>query len=392
MKRTLLFLGLSLLLAATPFTGSVNAEGKSVPKPQGKEVIRKQIDREREKQVQYHIKEFKSLDKSARQSFLSDYNYPVQEQRLSLDSIDSEQYVENYFEDLLANAYIYTMDDNGYVYDKEGDVVNQLDLSEAAAPLDSKIATDTLSNNGLITTSVNLDSSINGYSSGAFARQVTTSGYKGIKTSFILPTDAYFNTPNSSIVGYLYNGIDVLSSSQLGGYKLEGGLQYSEDYDNYTAVIHPQGVTQNAIPEGYSTEPPRYVQGTSIISNLLYDTASSQFKYFVNGTIAGGANQYIYFYYSKSLTSTQLSALTVKRVVALAKDGYTGTNIGNVQVTYTGTTVTTTSGTPLDLTSAMLSSHYYNGITYGTADTPASAVTKAGGITTQKINVNTTGF
>lgn len=392
MKRTLLFLGLSLLLAATPFTGSVNAEGESAPTPQSKEVIRKQIDNEREKQVQYHIQEFKSLDKSARQSFLSDYNYPVQEQRLSLDSIDSEQYVESYFEDLLANAYIYTMDDNGYVYDKEGDVVNQLDLSEASRQ-DTEIAPDTLSETGISPAAVTVDTSINGSNTGAFARQVTTSGYKGIKTSFILPTDNYFNTPDSTVVGYLYNGIDVLSSSQLSGYKLEGGLQYSEEYDNYTAIIHPLGIPQNAIPQGYTTEPPRYAQGTPVISNLLYDTASAQFKYFVNGTNVNGVSQYIYFYYNdKTLTSTEISALTVKRVVALAKTGYAGTNIGNVQVTYTGTTVTTTSGSTVDLTSAMLSNHYYNGKTHGTADTPASAVTKAGGITTQKINVNTTGF
>ncbi|MDU4697847.1 MULTISPECIES: hypothetical protein [Paenibacillus] len=387
MRRSFLLVGFSLLLVSNSFLNLVKAEEN--PQPQSKAEIKKQIDVERQKQINYHIKEIESLKKGSEQlSYLSEYGFDTKNiktttnatyRNLDSDLSISEEITSDYFEELLENAYIFTMDENGYVYDREGEVVNKLDLKEEQATGTNSIM------------SASLDTSISGYNTGAFVRQTTKSGYKGIRTTFTLPTDTKFETPSSGVTGYLYNGIDVLSSSNV-GYKLEGGLQYSETYDNYSASIHPQGLSQNAIPEGYSSAPPRYAQDTAIVSNLLYDTSSSQFKYFVNGINVKGDSQYIYFYYSKSFTSNEIAALAVKRVTALAKAGYTGENIGKVEVKYDETAVTSNSGTTSSMTSSILSTHTYNGKTYGTSDTPSSAVTKSGEVSAQKIIVDTTNF
>ncbi|MHA0856907.1 hypothetical protein [Paenibacillus sp. CMAA1364] len=243
------------------------------------------------------------------------------------------------------------MDDNGFVYDKNGEVVNTLDLNQYPATSNKSIGIQAV------------DGTILGSNTGAFARQVTPVGYKGIRTTIALPS-----SPD--------------------GYKIEGGVQYSNANNNYTAIIRPKGLVKNAIPENTGgVLPARYLAGTSLISNLLYDATSSQFKYFVNGTTAGGS-QYIYFYYTKSLTSTEQSYMCVKRVTALAKENYTGTNIEKVTVTYSGTEVTQTNGTTANL--ATLSSHVYNGKTFGTSDTPASTITKSGSLPTQTIKIDTT--
>jgi hypothetical protein len=389
MKKSLILLCSSLLLVSGSFLNSVKAQ--ETPPPQKKAVIKKEIDAERQKQLNYHINEIIGLNEKSEQiAYLSQYGFDVKQIKTTSDVTYrspesdlpvSEDIVRGHFETLLENAYIYTMDDYGYVYDREGNVVNKLDLKQEQE-----------SNTTFSITSASLDSSINGFNTGAFVRQTTKSGYKGIRTTFTLPTDSKFETPSSSVAGYLYNGIDVLSSSYVSGYKLEGGLQYSETYDNYTASIHPQGLSQDVIPEGYSSAPPRYAQGTTIVSNLLYDTSSSQFKYFVNGTNVNGDSQYIYFYYSKPLSSSEIAALTVKRVTALAKTGYSGENIGLVEVKYDDTVVTSNSGTTSSMTSSILSNHTYNGKTYGTSDSPSSAVTKSGSIPAQKIIVDTTGY
>ncbi|MGX1830366.1 hypothetical protein ACWIE6_19115 [Paenibacillus taichungensis] len=282
------------------------------------------------------------------------------------------------------------MDDLGYVYDKEGDVVKKLELDLSAVSADSSALVE----QGAITPlAVAIDSTIAGSNTGAFVRQTTNSGYKAIRTAFILPTDPYFEVPSALVTGYLYNGLDVLSSAYPGtGFKVEDGLQYSETLDDYAASIRPIGFSQDFTPEGYSKPAPRYKAGTSIVSNLLYDTASSQVKYFVESTNINGASQYIYFYYSKSLSASELAALAVKRVTALAKEWWTGTNIGSVQVTYTSTTVTSNSGTTSNLTSSMLNAHKYNSKTHGTSDNPSTGITKSGNVDTKKIIINTTGF
>ncbi|MGF7048156.1 hypothetical protein J2T13_002663 [Paenibacillus sp. DS2015] len=387
-EKILSIIGLSCVLLLNPLTNlKVHAEVGLEPLLTKEEIV-KEMEVEREKQVEYHINEYKSLASENRQTYLMNYGLDdkVSLNRSADNSVDLNS-IENYFEDKLDKAYIYTMDDNGYVYNEEGDILEKLDLQE-----ETFLAEDNSNVSSITPQSVTLDSTINGYNSGAFVRQTTFTGYKGIKTTFLLPTDSYFETPNINVTGYLYNGLDVLSSTYPTGYKLEAGLQYSETSDNYSASIRPHGSTQIFKPEGYTVNAPRYKAGTSITSNLLYDTTSSKIKYFVDGTNINGVNQYIYFYYGKSFSSSEIASLCVKRVTALAKEGYTGTNIGNVQVTYTSTVVTSNSGSTSNLTSSMLNTHKYNGKTYGTSDNPSTGITKSGNLNTQKIIINTTGF
>ena len=149
---------------------------------------------------------------------------------------------------------------------------------------------------------------------------------------------------------------------------------------------------EHDLVESSSNKNSRYKAGSSIVSNLLYDTSSSQVKCFVDGTNVNNQSQYIYFYYTKVLTAKEQAALCVKRNTALAKTGWTGTKIGKVQVTYTSTSVTKLNGTTSNLTSSMLSTHRYNGKTFGTADNPSVGITKTGNVDTQKIIIDTTGY
>lgn len=392
MKKVLSSIALTSLLFSSLFSVSASAAEQLADGPLfSKEEVIKQIKIEKEKQVQYHIDEYLGLDSQERQSYLQEYNsdseLSASSFNVSLNNVEENQ-LEQVFEEKIDNAYIYTMDDLGYIYDKEGDVIEKLDLT-----VDS-VDTPALVEQSVITPfAVPVDSTISGGNTGAFVRQTTNSGYKAIRTAFILPTDPYFEVPLATATGYLYNGLDVLSSAYPGtGFKVEAGLQYSENLDDYAASIRPLGSSQMFVPENYTKAPPRYKAGTSIVSNLLYDNASSQVKYFVDGTNINGASQYIYFYYSKSLSASELAALAVKRVTAIAKEGWTGTNIGSVQVTYTSTTVTSNSGTTSNLTSSMLNAHKYNGKTHGTSDNPSTGITKSGNIDTQKIIINTTGF
>lgn len=175
---------------------------------------------------------------------------------------------------------------------------------------------------------------------------------------------------------------------------VEAGFQYSTQYQNYAASIRPLGQDPIHIPEGYTDVPPRYKNGTSTISNLLYDNVSSQFKYFVTGTNVNNVGQYIYFYYYKPLTSQNLQDMVVKRVAAIAKNSWTGTEIGELTVSYTGTEITKVSnGTTTDLTSSLLITHNYGGKIYGTADNVNStgSVTKtpsSGNIASQTITLD----
>ena len=206
MKKSLILLCSSLLLVSGSFLNSVKAQ--ETPPPQKKAVIKKEIDAERQKQLNYHINEIIGLNEKSEQiAYLSQYGFDVKQIKTTSDVTYrspesdlpvSEDIVRGHFETLLENAYIYTMDDYGYVYDREGNVVNKLDLKQEQE-----------SNTTFSITSASLDSSINGFNTGAFVRQTTKSGYKGIRTTFTLPTDSKFETPSSSVAGYLYNGIDV---------------------------------------------------------------------------------------------------------------------------------------------------------------------------------------
>lgn len=349
-------------------------------------------------QISYHVEEYLNLSKSSKVEYLQEYGITAKSSlrmsRVTQDTYLSENQVEKAFEDTLENAYIYTMDENGYVYDKEGDVINKIDLNIENSNQNAITNINNIKAQRLANTTI--DSSINGYNSGAFSRQVTGSGYSGIKTTLTLPTATNISVANSSVIGYLYNGIDTVPTGA-GGYKLEAGLQYSPATSGYTASIHPQNQSQNAVPDGpdanYSNTnlPKRYKPGTSITHNLIYDTSSSQFKYFVNGTNVNGTSQYIYFYYHKSLTSDQLNDMHVKRVAALAKEGYAGESIGKINLQYTDTQITNIAGTTVSLTSAKLDSLQKNGKIYGTADNPSGKITKtptSGNIASQSITIN----
>ncbi|MFT9370374.1 hypothetical protein [Paenibacillus polymyxa] len=378
MKKHLAIAGLALIIGMAPLT-SVKAEGSAVPLD--KEIVKQQIDKDRIDQVKFHLNELAHLNKTDESDYLSEFGIEVNKKSISAsESTYNNESVKDEFENLLDNAYIYTMDDNGFVYDKNGEVVNKVDINEQE-----------LDNSDSISLQAYVDPTIGGSDTGAFARQVTSTGYKGIRTSFVLPSSPAINTPNS-VSGYLYNGIDVLSSLYPDGYKIEGGVQYSQAKNDYQAIIRPKGLTQNPIPDGYSSAAPRYKAGTSIISNILYDTTTSKFKYFVNGTNVNGVNQYILFTYGKSLSNSEISNLAVKRVTALAKNDYSGGNIGKVTVNYSSTEVTRLDGTTTQMTQGMLSSHNFGGKIHGTSDTPSGAVSKSGSVSSQTVSVNTVGF
>lgn len=378
MKKHLAIAGLALIIGMAPLT-SVKAEGSAVPLD--KEIVKQQIDKDRIDQVKFHLNELAHLNKTDESDYLSEFGIEVNKKSISAsESTYNNESVKDEFENLLDNAYIYTMDDNGFVYDKNGEVVNKVDINEQE-----------LDNSDSVSLQAYVDPTIGGSDTGAFARQVTSTGYKGIRTSFVLPSSPAINTPNS-VSGYLYNGIDVLSSLYPDGYKIEGGVQYSQAKNDYQAIIRPKGLTQNPIPDGYSSAAPRYKAGTSIISNILYDTTTSKFKYFVNGTNVNGVNQYILFTYGKSLSNSEISNLAVKRVTALAKNDYSGGNIGKVTVNYSSTEVTRLDGTTTQMTQGMLSSHNFGGKIHGTSDTPSGAVSKSGSVSSQTVSVNTVGF
>ncbi|AUO05293.1 hypothetical protein KSP24_07760 [Paenibacillus sp. AK121] len=378
MKKHLAIAGLALIIGMAPLT-SVKAEGSAVPLD--KEIVKQQIDKDRIDQVKFHLNELAHLNKTDGSDYLSEFGIEVNKKSISAsESTYNNESVKDEFENLLDNAYIYTMDDNGFVYDKNGEVVNKVDINEQE-----------FDNSDSISLQAYVDPTIGGSDTGAFARQVTSTGYKGIRTSFVLPSSPAINTPNS-VSGYLYNGIDVLSSLYPDGYKIEGGVQYSQAKNDYQAIIRPKGLTQNPIPDGYSSAAPRYKAGTSIISNILYDTTTSKFKYFVNGTNVNGVNQYILFTYGKSLSNSEISNLAVKRVTALAKNDYSGGNIGKVTVNYSSTEVTRLDGTTTQMTQGMLSSHNFGGKIHGTSDTPSGAVSKSGSVSSQTVSVNTVGF
>ncbi|URJ46272.1 hypothetical protein MF628_000788 [Paenibacillus polymyxa] len=380
MKKHLAIAGLALIIGMAPLT-SVKAEGSAVPLD--KDVVKQQIDKDRIDQVKFHLNELAHLNKTDRSDYLSEFGIEVNKKSISAsESTYNNESLKDEFENILDNAYIYTMDDNGFVYDKNGEVVNEIDLNKKEEGVENNIALQRAT----------IDPNILGSNSGAFARQVTATGYKGIRTTFTLPSYPAINAPNGSVAGYLYNGIDVLSSSYLSGFKLEAGLQYSQAQNSYTAVIHPQGTLQNPIPDGSTSVPPRYKAGTNVISNVFYDTTTSRFKYFVNGTNVNGTNQYLLFTYSKPLSSSEVSNLVVKRVTALAKENYSGGDIGKVTVNYSGTEVTRIDGSTTDLTQGILSSHTYNGKTFGTCDTPSGAISKSGSVPYQTVTVNTVGF
>lgn len=357
-------------------------------KPRDAEEVKKEIDLEREKQIQFHLNEYYSLSAAERVAYLNDYVTADVTAPKTLLSVQSDKDVERYFRKLLENAYIFTMDDNGYVYDRNGQVIDKLNLN-ASKPFEAQSA------NGDITIQ-SLNNNIHGYNTGAFVRQSTVKGYKGIRTTLILPKPSDINPLNGS-TAYLYNGIDII---QVNGnnvsipFAVEAGFQYSTQYQNYAASIRPLGQDPIHIPEGYTDVPPRYKNGTSTISNLLYDNVSSQFKYFVTGTNVNNVGQYIYFYYYKPLTSQNLQDMVVKRVAAIAKNSWTGTEIGELTVSYTGTEITKVSnGTTTDLTSSLLITHNYGGKIYGTADNVNStgSVTKtpsSGNIASQTITLD----
>jgi hypothetical protein len=79
------------------------------------------MELEKEKQVQYHIDEYLGLGSQERQSYLQEYNsasaLSARSSDVSLNNVEVSQ-LEQVFEEKIDNAYIYTMDDLGYVMTK----------------------------------------------------------------------------------------------------------------------------------------------------------------------------------------------------------------------------------------------------------------------------------
>ncbi|QHW29905.1 hypothetical protein GZH47_03020 [Paenibacillus rhizovicinus] len=242
---------------------------------------------------------------------------------------------------------------------------------------------------------------INGDDSGAFIRQTSVKGYIGSKTQFTLPSNISgdFNITGSGAVAYIYNGLDYKVDTHPSDYlSMEGGIQVSQANNNFSSYIRVNGGSlilsdDAANPPG--SIPPRYKAGTAFTSNLRYEIASGKLKYYSNGTNVNNVVQNLSFTYARSFTSTQLAEMRAKRVLAIGKDGYDGTQaLGYISLNYAGSTLLKTDGsTNVNYSTGLLDSNLYNNKIYGTAYWPSSAATYSppvsGDISTQSQTVDT---
>jgi len=326
-----------------------------------------EIERVKQEEMQYHLKEFKKLDSKGKLSYTKQFGFKATD-------------IDGFTKDMakaLDAAYIYVMDESGNIYGRSG-YLTTLDISGNSA--------------STLAQSVN---SINGANTGAFCRQTTKEGYRGIRMEFRLPTSS-----KSEIAGpgtpFLYSGVHYLRPGQSGYFDMEGGLQYSLTYNNYSAYIRVNGASQRFEDDsrlGTGTYPPRFKADTSFVQNLRYEPENSKVKYYASGTNVNNQSQLLVFSHSKSFTSTQQNQLRVRRVTGIAYDDYDGTQkIGKVDVQYTNSTFLTSSGSTVNMDTSRLDTWEYGGIIYGTVDWPEAKITKSpstGSIVSQRIIVNT---
>ena len=116
---------------------------------------------------------------------------------------------------------------------------------------------------------------------------------------------------------------------------MEGGLQYSFTYDNYSPFIRVNGGAMK-YEDINGNQPKRFKSNTTLVHRLRYEHANSKVKYYANGTAVDGTAQGVIFAADKTFTSTQQSKLRAGRVTGLAtKFEFNGSQkLGKVDVTY----------------------------------------------------------
>jgi hypothetical protein len=365
MKKS--FLVVCLMLTCF-FTFSVIASAQSdIPESALKVDYKAEIQELKDNELNYELNKFSKLNKADR------INYSKQ---FSLNTGDAAVFKET-LQNLLETAYVYYLDENGNLFDKDGyidtfDISGNQEEKASVAPLSQTV------------------SSINGANTGAFVRQLSVTGYRGIYSQILLPTNAnstsnYISMTNGT--GFLYNRLYYSSPTSSDFWDMEAGLHYSTKFDNYAAYIRVHGAAMN--PKDINgNEPPRFKSATTITQNLRYD--GSKIRYYANGTNINNTYQALIFGVEKTFSNT--SKLRVGRVTGIGYDNYDGTqSVGKVNVTYSNVKFLKNDGTEVTPTSSLLDSLVINNITYGTVDWPATKITKTpstGSIGTQTHTIN----
>lgn len=330
-----------------------------------------EIEKIKTEEIQYHIKEFKKLNSDKKISYAKGIG--ISEPLLN-DEIFSKKIKEK-----IEQAYIYYMDENGNVYNKNG-FLKKLDITSKSSVADKK--------NTVKIYALPTNPSINGAETGAFVRQTTYEGYMGSRTEFRLPTKSNNEISQN---GFIYNGLIHDNSS----FDMEGGLQYSYTFDNYSAYIGVNGGALLYLDDSRSgtNYPPRFKSNTWFISNLRYEPANSKIKYYASGTNVNNESQLLIFSNNKSFTTTQRNQMRARRVTGLAEENYDGTqNIGNIDVTYSNSTLLKSNNTSVNYNTSYLDEWLLNGKIMGTVDWPSSKITKtptSGDISNQRHIIDT---
>ncbi len=365
MKKS--FLVICLMLTCFFSFGVIASAQSDIPESALKVDYKAEIQELKDNELNYELSKFSELNKADR------INYSKQ---LSLNTSNEAIFKET-LQDLLDTAYVYYLDENGNLFDKDG-YIDTFDIS------------GNQEENALVTSLSQTVSSINGADTGAFIRQLSLTGYRGIYSQMLLPTNANSTSDYISMTNgeaWLYNRLNYSNPTSSDFWDMEAGLHYSNTYDNYAAYIKVDGGGIYTKDLNGDT-PPRFKSDTTITQNLRYD--GSKIRYYVNGTNKYNTYQAIIFGVQKTFSDT--SKLRVGKVTGLAYDNYDGTqSVGKINLTYSNVKFLKNDGTEVTPTSSLLDSLVINNITYGTVDWPAEKITKTpstGSIGTQTHTIN----
>ncbi len=331
-----------------------------------------EIAKLRQEEVEYQLQNYKQMNLLDQKAFLESIN--VQETSMAVD-------IENAIKELIDNAFVYYLTEDGRVFSEEGYVgslnYDNCDLGNYNVEIEN-MQTDSERANIIV-----------GQDSGAFIRQVSKTGYMGITSKVHLPTlysigmtTNYFKPENGS-VPYIYN---ILSGN---GFDMEGGVQFNILKLDYSPYIRVNGGALN-FEDVNGDVPTRFKRNTTITHNLRYESTSKKAKYYINGTNIDGKMQYIVLGYAKSFSNAEINNLRSGRVTGLGYNGgYDGQlSLGTIIVQYYDTQLckSSTSGNynMIDLDSSLLDSWMENNKIFGTANFPPFNCNTSGSIVSQK--------
>ncbi|WP_033396601.1 hypothetical protein, partial [Cohnella laeviribosi] len=297
MKKLALLVTVCSLVVSGSILSSASAEDVSSTT---KEDILNEIAKIKVEDAAYYLDELKQQSYTQKARTLSQFGFNTSE-------VSNENILKEVAQEMVDQSYIYYMDESGVVYDKNANVLAQLDVSSAP---DADPATS-VSTKGKVTTLAYNNPRINGDNSGPFIRQTSVKGYIGSRTQFTLPskTSGGIDIPTTGATGYIYNGLDYNIETGSNSFSMEGGVQASQANNNFSAYIRVNGGSLVFTDDGNNpgNYPPRYKAGTAYTSNLRYEVSTGKVKYYASGTNVNGVAQNLSFTYSKSFTSTELA-------------------------------------------------------------------------------------